>query len=67
LPWFVAAGAGGREHAPQRLHDSVTLGSLGMDAYAFGALAPRLVEQLGAAVGSSSVATQVPISHSVAS
>lgn len=37
LPWFVAAGAGGRDAAPQRLHDAVTYGSLGMDAYAFGA------------------------------
>jgi 4,5-DOPA dioxygenase extradiol len=46
LPWFVAAGAGGLNHAAVRLHDSVTLGSLGMDAYAFGAHAPRLVAQL---------------------
>ena len=46
LPWYVAAGAGGRGHAPQRLHESVTLGSLGMDVYAFGALAPRLARQL---------------------
>jgi len=36
LPWYVAAGAGGREHAPVRLHDSVSHGALGMDAYAFG-------------------------------
>ena len=42
LPWFVAAGAGGRDHAPLRLHDSVTLGSLGMDVYAFGAQAAPL-------------------------
>lgn len=46
LPWFVAAGAGGRGHPPLRLHDSVTLGSLGMDVYAFGALAPPLAERL---------------------
>ena len=46
LPWFVAAGAGGRLHAPQRLHASVTLGSLGMDAYAFGAQAAALARQL---------------------
>ena len=26
----------GREHAPLRLHDSLTFGSLGMDSYAFG-------------------------------
>lgn len=46
LPWFVAAGAGGRAHAPLRLHDSVELGVIGMDAYAFGPLAPRLARQL---------------------
>ena len=42
LPWFVAAGVGGLDAAPVRLHDSVTLGSIGMDAYAFGAGARRL-------------------------
>ncbi len=42
LPWFVAAGAGGRDAVPVRLHDSVTLGSLGMDVYAFGPSAGRL-------------------------
>ena len=36
LPWYVAAGAGGRDAAAVRLHDSVSRGSLGMDAYAFG-------------------------------
>lgn len=36
LPWYVAAGAGGRTTAPLRLHDSVTYGCLGMDMYAFG-------------------------------
>jgi 4,5-DOPA dioxygenase extradiol len=36
LPWFIAAGAGGRDAAPQRLHESVTFGALGMDMYAFG-------------------------------
>jgi 4,5-DOPA dioxygenase extradiol len=46
LPWFVAAGAGGRDHPPVRLHDSVTLGSLGMDAYAFGASGSVLARQL---------------------
>jgi 4,5-DOPA dioxygenase extradiol len=45
LPWYIAAGAGGRGHAPMRLHDSVTYGSLGMDAYAFGAQAARLLER----------------------
>ena len=42
LPWFVAAGAGGRVAAPLRLHDSVEMGCIGMDAYAFGPLAPQL-------------------------
>ncbi|MFT3956668.1 MAG: class III extradiol ring-cleavage dioxygenase [Piscinibacter sp.] len=42
LPWYVAAGAGGRDTAPLRLHDSVTYGCLGMDAYAFGANARAL-------------------------
>ncbi len=46
LPWYVAAGAGGREQPPQRIHASATMGSLGMDAYAFGPQAPRLVEAL---------------------
>ena len=46
LPWYVAAGAGGRDHPAVRLHDSVTMGSLGMDAYAFGAAAPRLAATL---------------------
>ena len=46
LPWYVAAGAGGRDGAPLRLHDSVTLGCLGMDAYAFGAQAQRLQQAL---------------------
>jgi 4,5-DOPA dioxygenase extradiol len=47
LPWYVAAGAGGRDAAPVRLHDSITLGSLGMDAYAFGSHAARLQRALG--------------------
>ena len=36
LPWYAAAGVGGRDVAPRRLHQSVTFGALGMDAYAFG-------------------------------
>ncbi len=36
LPWYVAAGAGGRAAVPVRIHDGVTMASLGMDAYAFG-------------------------------
>ena len=46
LPWYHAAGAGGREHAPLRLHDSITYGALGMDAYAFGPSAPVLAAAL---------------------
>ena len=42
LPWYAAAGAGGREAAPLRLHESVTFGALGMDTYAFGPAAPAL-------------------------
>jgi 4,5-DOPA dioxygenase extradiol len=47
LPWYVAAGAGGRSDAPIRLHDGATMGSLGMDAYAFGPSAEALAEALG--------------------
>jgi len=42
LPWYVAAGAGGRDAPPQRLHASASFGVLGMDAYAFGPGAQRL-------------------------
>jgi 4,5-DOPA dioxygenase extradiol len=49
LPWYVAAGAGGRADPPLRLHDSVTYGALGMDAYAFGAEAAALAQRLTAA------------------
>ena len=45
LPWYVAAGAGGRADAPVRIHDSFTMGSLGMDAYAFGPEAAQLLEE----------------------
>jgi len=45
LPWYVAAGAG-HEGPWLRLHDSVTMGCLGMDAYAFGAQAPLLQQHL---------------------
>lgn len=44
LPWFIAAGAGGLDYGPQRLHQSVTYGCLGMDAYAFGPRANELAE-----------------------
>jgi len=42
LPWYVTAGVGGRAAAPVRIHDSATMGSLGMDAYAFGPAATTL-------------------------
>ena len=42
LPWYIAAGAGGGEAAPRRIHASLTFGCLGMDAFAFGADAARL-------------------------
>ncbi len=42
LPWFITAGAGSLDHTPQRLHQSVTYGCLGMDAYAFGPHAREL-------------------------
>ena len=48
LPWFVAAGAGGHDAAALRLHDSVSYGCLGMDAYAFGPSAPALMAALEA-------------------
>ena len=41
LPFFVAAGAAGRQPA-LRVHASLTHGDLGMDAYAFGAGAAAL-------------------------
>ena len=46
LPWYVAAGAGGRDAAPVRIHDGATMGSLGMDAYAFGSAAGQLAATL---------------------
>lgn len=49
LPWYVAAGAGGRDSAPLRVHASLTYGCLGMDAYAFGASAARLQQVLAGA------------------
>jgi 4,5-DOPA dioxygenase extradiol len=48
LPWFIAAGAGGRDAAPLRLHASVTHGVLGMDTYAFGPTAALLAAKLAA-------------------
>ncbi len=46
LPWFVAAGAGGETQGAVRIHDSVTHGCIGMDAYAFGATAASLAAEL---------------------
>jgi 4,5-DOPA dioxygenase extradiol len=46
LPWYVAAGAGGSDAAPVRIHDGATMGTLGMDAYAFGSAAGKLAEAL---------------------
>jgi 4,5-DOPA dioxygenase extradiol len=44
LPFFVAAGAGRAAAAGGlRTHASLEFGDLGMDAYAFGAQAARLV------------------------
>ena len=50
LPWYAAAGAGGRVAVPQRLHDSVEMGCIGMDAYAFGPNAETLAERLGSII-----------------
>jgi 4,5-DOPA dioxygenase extradiol len=46
LPWYIAAGAGGRDAVPKRLHESTTHGVLGMDAYAFADGASRLAAAL---------------------
>jgi 4,5-DOPA dioxygenase extradiol len=46
LPWYPAHGAGGGEWPGVRLHASLTFGCLAMDAYAFGAQAPRLAQAL---------------------
>lgn len=49
LPLFVAAGAGAGAQADAeglRLHDSITFGCLGMDAYAFGPGAGALADAL---------------------
>ena len=48
LPWYVAAGAGGRVALPYRIHEGVEMGCIGMDAYAFGPGAEALAETLGA-------------------
>lgn len=48
LPWYVAAGAGGRSVAPTRLYDGSTMGALGMDDYGFGEAARALHEAVPA-------------------
>jgi len=50
LPWYVAAGSGGRDAAAVRIHDGATMGSLGMDAYAFGPRAGVLADALSGQV-----------------
>jgi 4,5-DOPA dioxygenase extradiol len=42
LPFYVAAGVGGSKPAAKRIHQSLTFGDLGMDAYAFGPQAAAL-------------------------
>jgi 4,5-DOPA dioxygenase extradiol len=51
LPFYVAAGAGGRDALPVRVHDAVTFGCLGMDAYAFGGEAVALRQALACGDG----------------
>ncbi len=46
LPYFVAAGAGGREAQVRRVHASLVFGDLGMDAFAFGPQAGALAAAL---------------------
>ena len=46
LPYFVAAGAAGQAAPAVRLHDSLVFGDFAMDAFAFGAAAPRLAAAL---------------------
>jgi 4,5-DOPA dioxygenase extradiol len=44
LPFYVAAGAAGAGASGQRIHQSLTFGDLGMDAYAFGPKGAALAE-----------------------
>ncbi len=46
LPWYPAGGAAGPAAVGTRLHDSVTFGCLGMDAYAFGPQGAALQQAL---------------------
>jgi 4,5-DOPA dioxygenase extradiol len=49
LPLYVAAGAAGASPQAVHLHDSLTYGCLGMDAYAFGDAAPALAQRVAEA------------------
>ncbi len=49
LPFYVAAGAAGPQPVGVRLHDSLTYGCLGMDAYAFGNGAASLAQRVDSA------------------
>jgi 4,5-DOPA dioxygenase extradiol len=60
LPFYVAAGAGGRDATPRRLHASLTYGCLAMDAYAFGPGAARLDEALRAGEAAVPAAADTP-------
>jgi 4,5-DOPA dioxygenase extradiol len=60
LPFYIAAGAGGREAPALRLHASTTHGVLGMDTYAFGPMAPRLAAALSSGHESASDAAAQP-------
>ena len=64
LPWYVAAGAGGRDHAPLRIHEGVTFGCLGMDAYAFGPQAGALQAALAHADAPADVPADAPAAAS---
>lgn len=46
LPFYIAAGAGGEQAVPARIHASVDHASLSMDAYAFGPRAAELAQRL---------------------
>lgn len=48
LPFYIAAGAGGEDAVPHRIHASVDQGVMAMDGYAFGAPALELAQALQA-------------------
>lgn len=49
LPFYIAAGAGGEQATPERIHASVDHACLAMDAYAFGPRAGELAQRLAQA------------------